>query len=154
MNPLIGALGPLLKDIIGTVINKLPMTQGEKIKAENEIDLALTQHAGTIAEAEAKMSETRSTEWIADATAKSWLANNWRPLTGITGTLIILWEGILINLVNAGIFYFSGQMPIPHAPSIIVDSSMWVLLALVGVRSAEKITAINKSSPPPSKLSG
>jgi hypothetical protein len=59
----------------------------------------------------------------------------------VSGALI-LWEGITRPVLNAMLWYFSASMPIAPAPDIVFETATWVLLALIGVRSAEKITAV------------
>jgi hypothetical protein len=126
--------------ILSTVLDKLPIGSTERFKAETELKLAMSAHAGEIAAAEASIASSRKDEWLADMNSKYWLANNWRPMTAMISLGILVWEGVLINIANTALFYGTLSMPLPHTPVGVVDASMWIILALVGARSAEKIT--------------
>lgn len=144
MNPLLlSILAPILKDVVGKIVNKLPVGQAEKDRAVIETESVLAEHADVIADAEAKISTNRAAEWIADVTSSSWLAKNWRPILGVACTAIMVWETILVGIINA-ILMWGGHSLIPYAPQYLTDSAFYTLLGLIGVRSAEKINAVRK----------
>jgi len=94
---MIQALVPALAPIIGKVVGNLFPDPTEKAKAEAEALRQLLNHQGEIEQAAAKIIQT-------EAASTHWLAANWRPLTMITFTALIVarWMGwVAPNLSEA-----------------------------------------------------
>jgi hypothetical protein len=85
---MIQALIPALAPIVGKVVANLFPDPAERAKAEAEALRQLLQHQGEIEQAAAKIIQT-------EAASTHWLAANWRPLTMITFTALIVarWMG-------------------------------------------------------------
>lgn len=85
---MIQALIPALAPIIGQIVGSLFPDPTEKAKAEAEAMRQLLAHQGEIEAAAAKIIQT-------EAASTHWLAANWRPLTMITFTALIVarWMG-------------------------------------------------------------
>lgn len=94
---MIQALIPALAPIIGQIVGSLFPDPNEKAKAEAEAMRQLLAHQGEIEAAAAKIIQT-------EAASTHWLAANWRPLTMITFTALIVarWMGwVAPNLSEA-----------------------------------------------------
>ena len=94
---MIQALVPALVPIIGQIVGSLFPDPTEKAKAEAEAMRQLLAHQGEIEAAAAKIIQT-------EAASTHWLAANWRPLTMITFTALIVarWMGwVAPNLSEA-----------------------------------------------------
>jgi hypothetical protein len=94
---MIQALIPALAPIVGKVVANLFPDPAERAKAEAEALRQLLQHQGEIEQAAAKIIQT-------EAASTHWLAANWRPLTMITFTALIVarWMGwVAPNLSEA-----------------------------------------------------
>ena len=94
---MIQALVPALAPIIGQIVGSLFPDPTEKAKAEAEAMRQLLAHQGEIEAAAAKIIQT-------EAASTHWLAANWRPLTMITFTALIVarWMGwVAPNLSEA-----------------------------------------------------
>ena len=94
---MIQALIPALAPIVGQIVGSLFPDPTEKAKAEAEAMRQLLAHQGEIEEAAAKIIQT-------EAASTHWLAANWRPLTMITFTALIVarWMGwVAPNLSEA-----------------------------------------------------
>lgn len=85
---MIQALIPALAPIVGQIVGSLFPDPTEKAKAEAEAMRQLLAHQGEIEAAAAKIIQT-------EAASTHWLAANWRPLTMITFTALIVarWMG-------------------------------------------------------------
>lgn len=85
---MIQALIPALAPIVGQIVGSLFPDPTEKAKAEAEAMRQLLAHQGEIEAAAAKIIQT-------EAASTHWLAANWRPLTMITFTALIVarWFG-------------------------------------------------------------
>ena len=85
---MIQALIPALAPIIGQIVGSLFPDPTEKAKAEAEAMRQLLEHQADIESAAAKIINT-------EAASTHWLAANWRPLTMITFTALIVarWFG-------------------------------------------------------------
>ena len=85
---MIQALIPALAPIIGQIVGSLFPDPTEKAKAEAEAMRQLLEHQADIESAAAKIINT-------EAASTHWLAANWRPLTMITFTALIVarWMG-------------------------------------------------------------
>jgi hypothetical protein len=85
---MIQALIPVLAPIIGKVVSNLFPDPVERAKAETEAMRQLLAHQSEIEEAAAKIINT-------EAASQHWLAANWRPLTMVTFTALIVarWMG-------------------------------------------------------------
>jgi hypothetical protein len=91
------ALIPALAPIVGKVVANLFPDPAERAKAEAEALRQLLEHQGEIEQAAAKIIQT-------EAASTHWLAANWRPLTMITFTALIVarWMGwVAPNLSEA-----------------------------------------------------
>jgi hypothetical protein len=91
------ALIPALAPIVGKVVANLFPDPAERAKAEAEALRQLLEHQGEIEQAAAKIIQT-------EAASTHWLAANWRPLTMITFTCLIVarWMGwVAPNLSEA-----------------------------------------------------
>ncbi len=94
---MIQALIPALAPIVGKVVANLFPDPAERAKAEAEALRQLLEHQGEIEQAAAKIIQT-------EAASTHWLAANWRPLTMITVTALIVarWMGwVAPNLSEA-----------------------------------------------------
>ena len=94
---MIQALVPALAPIIGQIVGSLFPDPTEKAKAEAEAMRQLLAHQSEIESAAAKIIQT-------EAASTHWLAANWRPLTMITFTALIVarWMGwVAPNLSEA-----------------------------------------------------
>lgn len=94
---MIQALIPALAPIVGQIVGSLFPDPTEKAKAEAEAMRQLLTHHGEIEAAAAKIIQT-------EAASTHWLAANWRPLTMITFTALIVarWMGCVApNLSEA-----------------------------------------------------
>lgn len=94
---MIQALIPALAPIVGQIVGSLFPDPTEKAKAEAEAMRQLLAHQGEIEAAAAKIIQT-------EAESTHWLAANWRPLTMITFTALIVarWMGwVAPNLSEA-----------------------------------------------------
>lgn len=94
---MIQALVPALAPIIGQIVGSLFPDPTEKAKAEAEAMRQFLAHQGEIEAAAAKIIQT-------EAASTHWLAANWRPLTMITFTALIVarWMGwVAPNLSEA-----------------------------------------------------
>ena len=94
---MIQALIPALAPIVGQIVGSLFPDPTEKAKAEAEAMRQLLAHQGEIEAAAAKIIQT-------EAASTHWLAANWRPLTMITFTTLIVtrWMGwVAPNLSEA-----------------------------------------------------
>lgn len=85
---MIQELIPALAPIVGQIVGSLFPDPTEKAKAEAEAMRQLLAHQGEIEAAAAKIIQT-------EAASTHWLAANWRPLTMITFTALIVarWMG-------------------------------------------------------------
>ena len=91
------ALIPAIAPIVGKVVANLFPDPAERAKAEAEALRQLLEHQGEIEQAAAKIIQT-------EAASTHWLAANWRPLTMITFTALIVarWMGwVAPNLSEA-----------------------------------------------------
>jgi Holin of 3TMs, for gene-transfer release len=91
------ALIPALAPIVGKGVANLFPDPAERAKAEAEALRQLLEHQGEIEQAAAKIIQT-------EAASTHWLAANWRPLTMITFTALIVarWMGwVAPNLSEA-----------------------------------------------------
>lgn len=91
------ALIPALAPIVGKVVANLFPDPAERAKAEAEALRQLLKHQGEIEQAAAKIIQI-------EAASTHWLAANWRPLTMITFTALIVarWMGwVAPNLSEA-----------------------------------------------------
>jgi hypothetical protein len=94
---MIQALIPALAPIVGQIVGSLFPDPTEKAKAEAEAMRQLLAHQADIESAAAKIINT-------EAASTHWLAANWRPLTMITFTALIVarWMGwVAPNLSEA-----------------------------------------------------
>jgi len=94
---MIQSLIPALAPILGKVVSNLFPDPAERAKAEAEALRQLLEHQGEIEQAAAKIIQT-------EAASTHWLAANWRPLTMITFTALIVarWMGwVAPNLSEA-----------------------------------------------------
>jgi len=94
---MIQTLIPALAPILGKVVANLFPDPAERAKAEAEALRQLLEYQGEIEQAAAKIIQT-------EAASTHWLAANWRPLTMITFTALIVarWMGwVAPNLSEA-----------------------------------------------------
>jgi hypothetical protein len=94
---MIQTLIPALAPILGKVVANLFPDPTERAKAEAEALRQLLEHQGEIEQAAARIIQT-------EAASTHWLAANWRPLTMITFTALIVarWMGwVAPNLSEA-----------------------------------------------------
>jgi len=142
MNPILGGLiGGVLDKVIEKVTNQLPVSQNEKDNIRLQAEKELAQHAGAIAEAEATISTNAKDTWLAELHNGGWLATTWRPLLAVSSTFIVLWDGVLISIIN-GVLSGLGAVPLEHTPAHVSEVAMWVLLTLIGARGVEKISVV------------
>lgn len=113
------------------ILDAIPMPASEKERARIERDRALADSAGPIADALAREAEFARDMYLADAESNERFRSWWRPALGWIGGFCFLWEVFLRQTVNGALG--TTYEPIPTA---VWEPLMWVLLTLIGVRSA------------------
>lgn len=144
MNPLIfGALSSVIEAVIAKVTRNLPVSTTERENMELEAKQALAENADVIAQAEAQMAEARKDEWLADLATPYTLSALWRPLTALGCVAVILWDAVIVNVLNLFLMnvWTYGIAP---SPATTVEIVSYVLLTLVGARSLDKFFATRK----------
>jgi len=94
---MMSSLIPALAPIVGKIVGNLFPDPAERANAEAETMRQLIAHQGSIESAAAQVIQT-------EAASTHWLAANWRPLTMITFTVLIVarWMGwVAPNLSEA-----------------------------------------------------
>jgi len=94
---MMSSLIPALAPIVGKIVGNLFPDPAERANAEAETMRQLIAHQGSIESAASKVIQT-------EAASTHWLAANWRPLTMITFTVLIVarWMGwVAPNLSEA-----------------------------------------------------
>jgi hypothetical protein len=144
MNPLLfGALSEVLKTVIAKITNQIPVSQTERENIELEAQQALADNAGVIAQAEAQMADARKDEWLADLATPYSLSALWRPITAIGCMVVILWDAVIVNVLNLFLMNL-WSYGIAPSPATTVEIVSYVLLTLVGARSLDKFFATRK----------
>lgn len=142
MTPILGSiLGGVLDKVIDKLTNQLPVSDNEKENIKVQAEKELANHAGAIAEAEATISTNAKDAWLEELHNGGFLATTWRPLLAVTSTFIILWDGVLLSIIN-GVLSGLEWSPLSHTPAHISEVAMWVLLTLIGARGVEKISVV------------
>lgn len=137
---ILGSVLPgVLKEVIDKITNQLPVTENEKENIKLQAEKELATHADKIAEAEAAISSNAKDSWLAELHNGGWLATTWRPLAAVASTFIVLWDGVILSIINGVINH-----PLANTPAHTVEISMWVLLTLIGARGIEKISVVSK----------
>jgi hypothetical protein len=136
---ILGSVLPgVLTDVLGKIVNQLPVSENEKENIKLQAERELATHAEAIANAETAISNNAKDAWLAELHNGGFLATSWRPLLALSSTLIIFWDGVLISIFNA---LGSG---LEHTPAHVSEVSMWILLTLIGARGVEKISVVTR----------
>lgn len=144
MNPLIiGALGTVLDKVIEKITNNIPVSETEKENLKIEASKELANHAGEIARAEVDMAQANKDIWLSELATPNSLAALWRPIVALGSFGILLWDGILSNLLNSTLVNL-GFLVVPSVPPGTVEAVSYVLLTLVGARSLDKFFVTRK----------
>jgi hypothetical protein len=144
MNPLIaGALGSVLDTVIDKLTKQIPVSDTEREHIKLEAEKTLADKADVIAQAEAAVAETRTKEWLGDLATPHPMSALWRPMVALGSFFILLWDGILGNVINS-ILVNLGYLVIPSVPASTTEVVGWVLLTLVGARSIDKLVVTRK----------
>jgi hypothetical protein len=144
MNPIIiGALGTVLDRVIDKLTNNIPVTETEKENLRQEAQKELASQAGELALAEAKIAEQNKDVWLSELATPNSLAALWRPIVALGSFGILLWDGILSNLLNSTLVNL-GYIVVPSVPPGTVEAVSYVLLTLVGARSLDKFFVSRK----------
>lgn len=141
MSILTTLLPGILDTVITKITNQLPVSENEKENIKLQAEKELANHAGSIAEAEATISNNAKDTWLAELHDGGWLATTWRPLLAVTSTFIILWDGVLLSVINS-----VAPSPLSNTPAHISEVVMWILLTLIGARGVEKISVVSKGT--------
>lgn len=131
----------VLTDVLGKVINQLPVTENEKENIKLQAQKELAEKADVIAQAEAQISSNAKETWLEELHNGGFLATTWRPLLAITSTFVMAWDAVLLNVVNAGLSSLHWTQ-IEHANDAVLQVALWVLLTLIGARGVEKIAVV------------
>lgn len=132
MNILGSVVGPLVKTVLDKVLGQIPMSETERQNVQFEADQELKKNAGTVAEAEARIAEASKDVWLAELHNGGFLATSWRPLLALVCMAILVWEAIILSILNIWVH-------VPYAPEYVSSTAMWCLLTLIGARGLEKI---------------
>ena len=142
MNPILGTLiGGVLDKVIDKLTNQLPVSENEKENIKIQAEKELANHAGAIAQAEAQISTNAKDTWLEELHNGGFLATTWRPLLAVTSTFIMLWDSVLVNIINAGLKGMEWATIAP-AGDAVLQCALWVLLTLIGARGVEKIAVV------------
>lgn len=134
-------IGGVLDKIIDKVTNQIPVTDNEKENIKVQAEKELANHAGAIAQAEAIVSTNAKDAWLAELHDGGFLATSWRPIAALCSLTIIVWDGIILNIIN-GILLGMDTFALAHTPAHISEVAMWILLTLIGARGIEKISVV------------
>lgn len=123
-----GALTP-----IGDIIDNLHTSREEKDQAK----VALALAAGELG---AEFNKVQASVIIAEATGKSWIQRNWRPLTMLTFVFIILWNFVLGPIGT----WFGGLFGGPVFPVLDLPIGLWTTINVglggyMTLRTIEKV---------------
>lgn len=135
----------MLTEVLNKILNQLPVSENEKenIKAQAEKELA--SKADVLAQAEAQISNNAKDVWLEELHNGGFLATTWRPLLAVVSTGIMLWDAVLVNIVNAGLKGLEWTTIAP-AGDAVLQCALWVLLTLIGARGIEKISVVRQKS--------
>lgn len=133
----------VLNDVLGKILNQLPVSENEKENIKVQAEKELANHAGKIAEAEAQISTNAKDAWLEELHNGGFLATTWRPLLAVTSTFIMVWDAVLLNIVNAGLKGLEWSTIAP-AGDAVLQCALWVLLTLIGARGIEKISVVRQ----------
>lgn len=140
-------LAGLLPDVLGKIIDKvlaqLPVSDNEKENIKVQAEKEMASHADVIAQAEATISTNAKDAWLEELHNGGFLATTWRPLLAVTSTFIMLWDAVLVNVVNMGLTALHAPL-VGHAPDAVIQCALWVLLTLIGARGVEKISVVRQ----------
>lgn len=127
-------IGDIFKGIFST-IDEVHTSQEEKLTIQQQLfglQVSLTEK---IMDYESRLVEAQAKIITAEATSDSWMAKNWRPLTMLVFTALIVnrWTGILTIL----------GLPVINIP-VEIEKELWLVVQLglggyVAGRSLEKI---------------
>lgn len=131
----------VLNDVLGKVINQLSVSQNEKDNITLQAQKELAEKADVIAQAEAQISINAKDAWLEELHNGGLLATTWRPLLAVTSTFIMVWDAVLLNVVNAGLKALEWATIAP-AGDTVLQCALWVLLTLIGARGIEKISVV------------
>ncbi len=119
--------------LLNGVMTRIWPDKSQEIK--QQFDLAMQQLAQ-----EGQIAQAQITVNAAEATSDSWMARNWRPLTGIFCAMSFGWTYFFQPLVTY--FFVIAGHTAPVLPVFAMDQMMPVLFGLLGLgayRSYEKV---------------
>jgi hypothetical protein len=142
VSPILGTLlGGVLDAVIDKITNNIPVTETEKENIKVQAEKELANHAGSIAQAEATISTNAKDAWLEELHNGGFLATTWRPLLALVSTGIMLWDAVVLNIVNAALKGLEWATIAP-AGDAVLQCALWVLLTLIGARGVEKIAVV------------
>ena len=127
----VGAAVSKVVDSIAGVADRFIRTDDERAQFKEALTPVVLAHITA-------MQKAASNTIIAEATGRSWLQRNWRPLLMIEFGVIIAWNYMVIPI--ARVLY-------PQLPAMEIPPDMWALIK-IGVggyvvgRSGEKIVSV------------
>lgn len=125
LNPVSGVLA-VVKGIIGQFVadpQQKAQVELQLVQAQAELEKVALIAEQQLADAQAKVV-------IAEAQSDSWMAKNWRPITMLSFTGIVLWNYVVV--------------PLASTTPVLIPGDMWSLLKLgiggyIGARTLEKV---------------
>lgn len=125
LNPVTGVLS-VVKGIIGQFV----ADPQQKAQVELQLVQAQAELEKVALIAEQQLADAQSKVVIAEAQSDSWMAKNWRPITMLCFTGIVVWNYVLV--------------PVVSATPVLIPADMWGLLKLgiggyIGARTLEKV---------------
>lgn len=136
MSGILDVLNPvkLITDAAAGIIGKFVTDPNEKAQLQNQIANAQIELQQKAMEYDAAFVEAQKSVIIAEATGKSWMQNNWRPVLMFIFMAILTNNFILAPYIKA----FGGNVVLLEIPT-----QMWALLTVgvggyIGARTYEK----------------
>lgn len=126
-----------IASLIQTVISRVFPDKSQEIK--QQFDLAL---AGLTAESEIAKAQLAVNQQ--EASSESWMARNWRPMTGIVCSMSFAWTYFLQPIITY--FVVITGHPAPALPALDMGEMMPILFGMLGLgayRSFEKVKGIS-----------
>lgn len=133
--PILKILGGPVKGLVkavGGVLDDLTTTDEERLKAKEKLLEIERSFTVKLAEIEADVARSQAKVIVAEATGKSWLQRNWRPV-------LMLFFAVIIGWVTWTGGYVNGRL---IDPQFIMEILSIIKLGIGGYvigRSAEKI---------------
>lgn len=101
MNPIVGVVGGIFKELIGSVDSWFT-TDEERLQAQTRIMMVQAQVMGQVLEYEKSMLEAQSAVIQAEAKGESWIQRSWRPITMLTFVALVVarWLGLTVDVTQ------------------------------------------------------